>query len=83
MLHVQPKHAFFFTAMWLTLCGVLSLLVLVCFGLCLGESLTYLLVGGRLEGRGVLQFGRWCRHALFDMFGRKEIIDVSRIWRSL
>jgi hypothetical protein len=44
----------FFTAMWLTLCGVLSLLVLVCLGLCLGESLTCLLVGRRLEGRGVL-----------------------------
>jgi len=51
--------------MWLTLCGVLSLLILGCLGLCLGESLTCLLVGGRLEGRGVLQFGRWCRHAFF------------------
>jgi hypothetical protein len=41
---------FLFTGMWLTLCGVLSLLVLVCLGLCLGESLTCLLVGGRLGG---------------------------------
>jgi hypothetical protein len=47
-------------AMWLTLCGLLSLRVLVCLGLCLGESLTCLLVGGRLEGRGVLRFGKWC-----------------------
>jgi hypothetical protein len=55
---------------------VLSLLVLVCLGLCVGESLTCLLVGGRLEDRGVLRFGRWCRHAFFGVFGRKEIIDV-------
>jgi hypothetical protein len=34
--------------------GVLSLLSLVCLGLCLGESLTCLPVGGRLEVRGVL-----------------------------
>jgi hypothetical protein len=45
---------FFFIAMWLTLCGVLSLLTLMCLGLCLGESSTCLLVGGRLEGREVL-----------------------------
>jgi hypothetical protein len=63
---------FFFTAMWLKLCGVLSLLVLVCLGLCLGEFLTCLLVGGCLEGRGVLRFGIWCRHALFGVFGRKK-----------
>jgi hypothetical protein len=56
------------------------LLVLVCLGLCLGESLTCLPVGGRLKGRGVPRFGRWCRHAFFGVFGRKEIIGVSRIW---
>jgi hypothetical protein len=67
--------------MWLTLCRVLSLLVLVCLELCLGESLTCLLVGGHLEGRGVMRFGRWCRHAFFGVFGRKEIIGVSKIWR--
>lgn len=43
----------FFIAMWLTLCGLLPLLVLDCLGLCVGKSLTCLLVGGRLEGRGV------------------------------
>jgi hypothetical protein len=39
----------FFSAMWRTLCGVLSLLSLICLGLCLGESLTCLPVSGRLE----------------------------------
>jgi hypothetical protein len=42
---------FYFIAIWLTLYGVLSLLVLVCLGLCLGKSLTCLHVGGRLECR--------------------------------
>jgi hypothetical protein len=45
--------AFFFLTMWLLLCGVLSLLTLVCLGLCLDELSTCLLVGGRLESRGV------------------------------
>jgi hypothetical protein len=45
---------FFFTAMWLTLCGVLSLRILVCLRLCLEESLTCLLIDGRLGGRRVL-----------------------------
>jgi hypothetical protein len=84
MLHVQAKrgiggsllHCDVAYALWST---VLSLLVLVCLGLCLGESLACLVVGGRLEGRGVLRFGRWCRHAFFGVFGRKEIIGVSRI----
>jgi hypothetical protein len=40
----------FFNAMWLMPCGVLSLLALVCLGLCLEESLTCLPVSGRLEG---------------------------------
>lgn len=73
---------FFFTAMWLTLCGVLCLLILVYLGLCLGESLTCLLVCGRLEGR-VPRFGRCCRLAFFGVFKRKEIIGVLRIWGGL
>jgi hypothetical protein len=40
---------FFFTTMWLPLCGVLSLLALVCLGLCLEELSTCLLVGGCLK----------------------------------
>jgi hypothetical protein len=60
--------------MWFTLCGVLSLLVLVCLGLCLRKSLTCLLVGGHLESQRVPQFERWCQHAFFGVFGRKEII---------
>jgi hypothetical protein len=40
----------FFIAMWLPLCRVLSLLALVCLGLCLEELLTCLLVGGLLKG---------------------------------
>jgi hypothetical protein len=38
--------------------GMLSLLALVCLGLCLEELSICLLVGGRLEGRRVLEFGR-------------------------
>jgi hypothetical protein len=36
----------FFTAMWLILCGILSLLDLVCLRLCLEELSTCLPVGG-------------------------------------
>jgi len=52
---------------------MLSLLDLACLGLCLEELLTWLLVGGNLEGQGVLRFGRWRRFAFFSVFGRKEI----------
>jgi hypothetical protein len=31
----------------------------------------YLLVGGSLEGQGVLRFGRWCLSAFSGVFGRK------------
>jgi hypothetical protein len=44
--------------MWLTLCGLIFLIVLVCLGLCREELLTCLLVSENLEGRGVLRFGR-------------------------
>jgi hypothetical protein len=47
---------FFFTVMWLLLSGMLSLLDLVCLGLCLEELLTCLPIDGILEGRGVLRF---------------------------
>jgi hypothetical protein len=47
---------FFFTVMWLPLCGFTFLLDLVCLGLCLKELSIYLLVGGSLEGQGVLLF---------------------------
>jgi hypothetical protein len=67
--------------MWLPLCGVISFLSLVCHGLCLEELSTYLLAGGRLEGQGLLRFGRWCRFASFGVYVRKEIIGVSRTWR--
>jgi hypothetical protein len=42
--------------MWLPLCGFTFLLDLVCLGLCLKELSIYLLVGGSLEGQGVLLF---------------------------
>jgi hypothetical protein len=45
-------------------------------------SLTCILVSGRLESRGVPRFGKWCRHAFFGVFGSKEVIGISRIWRS-
>jgi hypothetical protein len=69
--------------MWLTLCGLIFLIVLVSLGLCREDFLTCLLVGGNLEGRGVLRFGRWCLFASFGVFGNKEILDVSRIWKGV
>jgi hypothetical protein len=50
----ESVATFFFNSMWLSLCRMLSLLDLVCLGLCLEELSTCLLVGGILEGRGVL-----------------------------
>jgi hypothetical protein len=54
-----------------TLWNSLFLLDLVCLRLCLEELLTCLPVGEILEGRGVLQFGRWCQSAFFGVW--KEI----------
>jgi hypothetical protein len=51
---VESQWITFFIVMWLPLYGVLSLLALVCHGLCLEVLSNYLLIGGRLEGRGVL-----------------------------
>jgi len=51
--------------------------------LCLKELSIYLLVGGSLEGQGVLRFGRWCLSAFSGVFGRKEILGVSKIRRIL
>jgi hypothetical protein len=65
--------------MCLTLCGLIFLIILVCLGLCRKELLTCLLVGGSLEGRRALRFGRRCLFASFGMFEEKEISDVSRI----
>lgn len=48
----------FFTVIWLSLRGILSLLDLVCLGLYLEELSTCLPVGGILEGRRMLRFGR-------------------------
>jgi hypothetical protein len=48
---------FFFTAMCLLLCEILSTLDLACLGLFLEELLS-LLVSGILEGQGVLLFGK-------------------------
>jgi hypothetical protein len=45
------------------------------------ELSTYLLAGGRLEGQGVLRFGRWCPYVFFGVFGRRETLDVSKTWR--
>jgi hypothetical protein len=73
---------FFFTVMWLPLCGILFFFGLVCLGLCLVELSTYLPVGGRLEGQGVLRFERWCPFVFFGVFGRRETLDVSKIWRT-
>jgi hypothetical protein len=65
--------------MWLPLYGILSSLDLVRLGLCLKELSTCLPVGGILEGRRVLRFGRWCQYSFFGVFGRKEILGVSRM----
>jgi hypothetical protein len=69
---------FFFTVMWLPLCGFTFLLGLVCLGLCLKELSIYLLVGGSLEGQGVLRFGRWCLSAFSGVFERKKSYVFQR-----
>jgi hypothetical protein len=63
----------FFTVRWLPLCGILSSLDLVCLGLCLGEFSICLLVGGILEGRRVLRFGRWCQYAFFGVWKERNL----------
>jgi len=72
---------FFFIVMWLPLCRIMFFLGLVCLELCLEELSIYLPVGGRLEGQGVLRFGRWCQFAFFGVFGRRKILGVSKTWR--
>jgi hypothetical protein len=62
---------FFFTVMWLPLCGLTFLLGSVCLGLCLKELSIYLLVGGSLEDQEVLRFGRWCLSAFSGVLGNK------------
>jgi hypothetical protein len=69
--------------MWLPLCRILFFLGLVCHGLCLVELSTFLPVGGRLEGQGVLRFGRWYPFVFFGVFGRRETLDVSKTENSL
>jgi hypothetical protein len=53
--------------MWLSLCGILSLLNLVCLGLCLKTLSPYSPVGEILEGR-VLRFGRWYQSTFFGVW---------------
>jgi hypothetical protein len=59
----------------------MSFLGLVCLGLCLEELSIYLHVGRRRVGQGVLKFGKWCLFAFFGVFGRREILGVSKTWR--
>jgi len=66
-------NTFFFTVMWLPLCVMLSLLDLVCLGLCLEELSTCLLVGGILEDRGVLRFGRWCQSVFSGVWKERNL----------
>jgi hypothetical protein len=58
-----------------------------CFGLCLDELSTCLLVAGLLFALGVLLCRRWCPIVFCDVFERKEMIrvlrNVRRCWRSL
>jgi hypothetical protein len=60
--------------MWLPLCGIHFLLDLVCLGSCLEELSTGLPVGGSLEGREVLGFGRFGTnlHFLVCLEGKKS-----------
>jgi hypothetical protein len=72
---------YFCNATLLMLCGVLSLAVLGNHGLCRDKSLTCVLVGDLVEGQGVLLCGKWCLFVCSGLFGGKEIIGLSRIWR--
>jgi hypothetical protein len=65
---------FFSTATWLLSCGIFSLVVLECLGLCLDGLLTCLHVGGHLVDQGVLLFGKWRLFVSFDAYGGKETI---------
>jgi len=65
----------------LLLCGVLSLVVSGCLGLCPDGLLTCLLVGGLLESKRVLQCGKWRLFASFGVYGGKGIIRALRIWK--
>ena len=56
------------------------LVVLGCLGLCLDGFSICLLVGGPLEGRGVLQGGKWCLFSFVGSYGGKEIIGALRTW---
>jgi hypothetical protein len=51
-----------------------------CLGLCLDGFSICLLVGGPLEGRGVLQCGKWCLFSFVGAYGGKEIIGALRTW---
>jgi hypothetical protein len=65
--------------MWLLLYGVLSSVVSGCLGLCPDGLSTYLVVGGLLEGQGVLRLGKWHLFAFFGAYGGKETIGALRI----
>jgi hypothetical protein len=67
--------------MWLLLCGILSLVVSVCLGLCLDGLLTCLHVGGHLADEGVLFFGKWNLFVSSGAFGGKETIGVLKTWK--
>jgi hypothetical protein len=69
-----PWIIFFFTAMWLLLCGVLFSVVLGCLGLCPDRLSTCLLVSGHLKGQRALWFGKRCLFASFGAYGGKETI---------
>jgi len=69
---VIMKEGGSFGVMWLSLYGITFLLVLVYLGLCLEELSTCLLVGGSLDGQGVLGFGRWCQSAFLCLKGNKS-----------
>jgi hypothetical protein len=55
----------------LLLCGVLFPIVSGCLGLCPDRLSTCLLVGGPLEGRGVLWCGKLRLLASFGAYGEK------------
>jgi hypothetical protein len=65
------------------LCGMPFLPSLVYVGLCLAQSMRFLLAGGRLVVQGVMLFEKWFLFELCGAFGGNAKIDVLRTPRGL
>jgi hypothetical protein len=66
-----------------TFCGIMFFLGLVCLELCLEELSTYLLLGRRLEGQGVLRYGRWSICILWCVWKERNLRRFEYMENSL